>query len=536
MMMRRLLIIISALFFCILLAEAQTGTTAERSASERSQEKAKAQLQLRGARQLQEIDPSQAIKMVEEVIRESDRSAWQALLYESATLLAALHFAEEQYRRAARAAGQALEAAKALQDDQKALASLGVLKNIYTADGRSRKLSAVTEQYATLKTALDLEARNEQFSKLEDTYVATASEMETIAERLDKTEIARRLLQEEKLRLENTTLNLRNDSIKSALELEKEENKVMALSARTKRQQNLLLTGGLITIFIIILAFVWIWIVREKRKQEAQQALLKQQLLQKDKMAVLGEMTAGIAHEIKNPLNFVNNFAEGSIDLLEELQESLQGQLPKMSPEEKQDLSFLLEELRQNAEDIHKQGRRADDIINGMMNHARGESSESSLVDINTLLLDSWELAYAGAGARYTNIKVEFQKELAENLPAIRVIPQDLNRAFLNIFINSLEAFAERGIARPAIVVQTTTENEVLQISIRDNAGGVSTAIQEKVFNPFFTTKPTGKGNTGLGLSIAHDIIEKGHDGSIELQSDAQQFTEIQIRLPLMTR
>jgi len=487
------------------------------------------QLQLQGAQKIQAEDPNQAIKMLVEVTQASKRSDWSELLQESAMLLAKLYIAEEQYRRAANAAEDAVEAGRALKNDELTLVSLQLLQDIYEADGRSRRYDEVNEEYTRLKTALDLENRNEQYSKLEDTYVETTAEMQEIMKDLSEAEIARRLL-------ENTTLNLRNEKLETELELAEEARKVMALNAKNKAQRTRIVQISLVTIFIVLFAAAWIWVVRNKRKQDAQQAFLKQQLLQKDKMATLGEMTAGVAHEIKNPLNFVNNFSEGSIDLVEDLQESLEPHLAKMPAEEKEDVAFLLEELRQNAQDIHKQGKRADSIINGMMNHARGESSESSLQDVNTLLLDSWELAYAGTGVKYPELKVELELLLTKDLPDIRIIPQDMNRAFLNILNNSLEAFSERNIENPKISLNTSESNGQVLICIRDNAGGVPLSIQKKVFNPFFTTKPTGKGNTGLGLSIAHDIVEKGHDGSIELKSDAEQTTEILIRLPLMTR
>lgn len=494
-----------------------------------TQEKARMELQLQGARKIQQVDPDQAVRMLTEIIQASKKADWPNLQYESASLLANIHLAESHHRRAANAAEDALAAAKALQSDAKTLTSLQRLKNIYEQDGRSRRLDEVQEEYTRLKTALDLKTRNQQYSRLENTYVETTAEMKEIMNDLDEAEIARRLL-------ENTALNLRNKNLETELELAEEAKKVMALNAKTKAQQTRLLQISLMTIFIILLAAGWIWVVRNKRKQDAQQAFLKQQLLQKDKMATLGEMTAGVAHEIKNPLNFVNNFAEGSIDLLEDLQETIATQWPKMTSDEKEDISFLLEELRQNAKDIYKQGKRADSIINGMMNHARGESSESSLADVNTLLKDSWEFALAGTALNFPDLEVQFESSLSQNLPKIRVIPQDLNRVFLNVFNNSLEAFAERQSSQPQISVNTSLVDDQIQIKIKDNGGGVPKALQEKVFNPFFTTKPTGKGNTGLGLSIAHDIVEKGHDGTITLQSDEEKWTEILILLPVVKR
>ena len=522
MVMRRLLIISAVLWAGVVLVKAQ-------SPSELIPEKAKMQLQLQDAKQLQTVDPAKAIRMLSKVAQNSKRSGWSDLRYESSTLLAKLYKVDESYRKAGKAAKDALETAKILKDNNKTLASLENLKGIYEMDGRSRRLNEVNEEYTRLKTAMDLQARNQEYARLENNYAEATAEMQEMMESLTQAEIIQRLL-----KAEADELAWKN--LEAELQLEKEASKVLALNAKNRAQKARLVRISLVTVFGTILAAVWVWIARNKRKQDAVQALLKQQLLQKDKMATLGEMTAGVAHEIKNPLNFVNNFAEGSIDMLEDLQETLQGHLPEIPDDDREDVTFLLGELQQNAKDIFEQGKRADTIINGMMNHARGESTESSLANINDLLLDSWDLARAGASLKYPDLKVKLQKEIATDLPDIRVIPQDLNRVFLNIFNNSLEAFAERDTANPQISIQTAVEDNQVRIRIMDNAGGIPKEIQEKVFNPFFTTKPTGKGNTGLGLSIAHDIIEKGHDGDIRLKSDAEQQTEITIRLPKMTR
>lgn len=499
-----------------------------------NQEKASLQLQL--VEQIRMVNSKEAFDLVEEVQKASEKSGWLSLFQESSYLLAELHFIENNYKRAARAGETAREAAQALGNELKELTALNLLQEIYTADKRTRKLEEISDDYAVLKSKLELEVKDRALTDLEKDYEVTSSEMKDIVKKLDRTELENRFLEDEKVRLENITLRLKSDSIENAMTLMEEENKVLQLNARAKRQQNLLLFSGLSLLFVLVISFIWIRSVREKRKQEAAQAILKQQLLQKEKMAALGAMTAGVAHEIKNPLNFVNNFADGSIDLLEELKgyldDHIEGKVDQLTMKE---IHYLMGELAQNALEINSQGRRADEIINSMMDHAQGETGTSSLANINSLVMESWTLAYTGQNAERPVLEVEIKQQLAKNLPEIRLVPQNINRAFLNIFSNSLEAFAERRITNPTISVTTKAKENQIEIVIRDNAGGIPKDLQKKVFNPFFTTKPTGRGNTGLGLSISHDIIEKGHDGSLVLYSDGKTFTQFVIKLPLVT-
>lgn len=273
--MRRILIIGALVLTFVFWAQAQ-------ATSELTPEKAQTQLQLQGVKQLETIDPAQAIRMLSEVAQNSKRSGWSDLSYESSTLLAKLYTADKRYRKAANTAEDALDAAKKLKDDDKTLASLQILKNIYETDGRSRRLSAINEEYTRLKTAMDLETRNQEYARLEDNYAEATDEMENMMKDLTQVEIARRLLEAEKTELARKKLE-------AELQLEKEAFKVLALDAKNRAQRARLFRISLVTVFIIVLAAVWIWIVRKQRKQDAEQAFLKQQLLQKDKWLLWGK-------------------------------------------------------------------------------------------------------------------------------------------------------------------------------------------------------------------------------------------------------
>jgi len=260
------------------------------------------------------------------------------------------------------------------------------------------------------------------------------------------------------------------------------------------------------------------------------------QLIVQEKMASLGQVTAGIAHEIKNPLNFVNNFAEGSVELIDDLIEALGKHRNCPNPDHFDELRELIQELRQNAVDIVENGKRADSIVRNMMDHARGTKGERRVVDLNTMTLENLDLAYHGYRARFPSFNVELRKLVDGSLP-VEVIPQDLSRVLLNLLTNACYAVHEKqltacGDYSPTITVSTRPGPEVAEIRIRDNGPGIPAEIRDQIFNPFFTTKPSGEGNTGLGLSIAYEIVTQGHQGTIEVESEAGEYTEFVIRLP----
>ncbi len=260
----------------------------------------------------------------------------------------------------------------------------------------------------------------------------------------------------------------------------------------------------------------------------------QRQLILQEKMASLGQVTAGIAHEIKNPLNFVNNFAEGSVELVDE---ALEKHRDSSKPADFDDLIELIKELRQNAVDICDNGKRADRIVRNMMDHARGTKGERRVVDLNTMTLENLHLAYHGFRARFPSFNVELRNRFDGSLP-VEVIPQDLSRVLLNLITNACYAVYEKqqtagGDYSPTITVSSRPDPKAIEIRIRDNGPGIPAEIREQIFNPFFTTKPTGEGNTGLGLSIAYDIVTQGHQGTIDVSSEPGEFTEFVIRLPI---
>jgi GAF domain-containing protein len=260
-------------------------------------------------------------------------------------------------------------------------------------------------------------------------------------------------------------------------------------------------------------------------------------LVQSEKMASLGQLTAGIAHEIKNPLNFVNNFAGLSVELLEELKETALSAIAGLAEDERADVDEIVAMLTGNLEKIAEHGRRADGIVKSMLEHSRGGSGERREVDLNGLVEEALNLAYHGARAQDQSFNITLERDLDHAISPVEMVPQDITRVFLNLFGNGFYAATkrQRGGAepnfRPVLKVTTHDVGEAVEIRIRDNGAGIPPEIRDRLFQPFFTTKPTGEG-TGLGLSISWDIVTQQHGGTIEVDSRVGEFTEFAIRLP----
>jgi len=261
-------------------------------------------------------------------------------------------------------------------------------------------------------------------------------------------------------------------------------------------------------------------------------------LLHAEKMASLGQLTAGIAHEIKNPLNFVNNFAGVSAELLDELREALGPTMGGLKAEACAEVEALITLVNNNLSKIAEHGRRADGIVKSMLLHSRGGSGERQNVDINGLIEESLNLAYHGARAQDKEFNVTIERDLDPNLGPIELVPQDITRVFLNLFGNGFYATKKRQQDgkisteyRPVLRVTTRDLGDKVEARVRDNGVGVPADVQAKMFTPFFTTKPTGEG-TGLGLSISYDIVTQQHGGTITVESRVTEFTEFVIRLP----
>jgi two-component system, NtrC family, sensor kinase len=290
----------------------------------------------------------------------------------------------------------------------------------------------------------------------------------------------------------------------------------------------------------------------EERTHQLQQSLntlksTQAQLIQSEKMASLGELTAGIAHEIQNPLNFVNNFSEVSAELVEEIQEA------RIKNQDKIDLETeneILSDLKENLSKITLHGKRADAIVKGMLEHSKRGSSQKELTDINTLAEEFLRLSYQSYLAKDKEFSAELQLNLDPDLPKIEVVPQDLGKVLLNLYSNAFYACAERsrstgkerngkdlsGIENlsglmPKVTVSTKTLGEKIEISVSDNGTGIPDSIKDKIFQPFFTTKPTGSG-TGLGLSLSYDIV-KAHGGDLRVKSIVAEGSTFIVYLPI---
>jgi two-component system NtrC family sensor kinase len=292
-------------------------------------------------------------------------------------------------------------------------------------------------------------------------------------------------------------------------------------------------------------------VLKEKNQHiEEQNVILEQtlsqlkstqtKLIQSEKLASLGELTAGIAHEIQNPLNFVNNFSELSVELIEELKSPL-------TPDggilvgEKIDME-LLADITQNLEKINLHGKRASSIVKGMLEHSRASTGVKELTDINKLADEYLRLSYHGLRAKDSSFNSDFKTDFDENLPKIEVKSQDLGRVLLNLFNNAFYAVNISNVGRvqnsakvnpPQVIVSTHQSDNQIVIKVKDNGTGMSEATKVKIFQPFFTTKPTGQG-TGLGLSLSYDIITKGHGGTLEVESMEGEGTEFIIKLPMI--
>ncbi|MET3841809.1 GAF domain-containing protein [Bradyrhizobium sp. OAE829] len=258
-------------------------------------------------------------------------------------------------------------------------------------------------------------------------------------------------------------------------------------------------------------------------------------LIQTEKLASLGQLTAGIAHEIKNPLNFVNNFSALSGELIEEVNDVL-SDVP-LDPKKREVLDELMQTLKSNLEKVVQHGKRADSIVKNMLLHSREGSGEHRAADINSLLDESLNLAYHGARAERGEFNITLQRDFDADAGIIDAFPQEISRAFLNLISNAVYAATKRKLdgKEPGFepILRATTKNlgSTVEIRIRDNGSGIPLEVQQKMFNPFFTTKPAGEG-TGLGLSMTHDIIVKQHGGRIEVATESGQFTEFTIVLP----
>ncbi|MEJ7589701.1 MAG: ATP-binding protein, partial [Ferruginibacter sp.] len=249
-----------------------------------------------------------------------------------------------------------------------------------------------------------------------------------------------------------------------------------------------------------------------------------------EKMASLGELTAGIAHEIQNPLNFVNNFSELNTELITEM-------IAEIDKGNLEDVKAIAGDIAGNEQKINQHGKRADAIVKGMLQHSRSSSGLKEPIDINALTDEYLRLAYHGLRARDKSFNATMKTDYDDTIEKINIIPQDIGRVVLNLITNAFYAITEKkkqsaGAYEPTIFVSTKKVNDKVEIIIRDNGNGIPQKVLDKIFQPFFTTKPTGQG-TGLGLSMSYDIITKGHGGELKVETKESEGAVFIIKLPV---
>jgi signal transduction histidine kinase len=331
---------------------------------------------------------------------------------------------------------------------------------------------------------------------------------------------------EETLRLESeqmqTDAKIRINSLLAGLMVVSVIGIILLRNNNQRKKSNLLLTSQKNEI--------------EQQKKQVEESMerlqsTQSQLVQAEKMASLGELTAGIAHEIQNPLNFVNNFAEVNTELIDELKKEIE-------PAGIISANELIEDIKANSEKIAHHGNRADAIVKSMLQHSRKTSAQKELTDINALCDEYLRLAYHGLRAKEKSFNAQFETDFDLSLPKVNVVSQDIGRVILNLINNAFYAVNERYKKEgkegyvPQVKVSTRQVGDQIEITVTDNGGGIPPNIREKIFQPFFTTKPTGEG-TGLGLSMSYDIITKGHGGKMEVVSKEGEGSSFILQIPM---
>ena len=342
--------------------------------------------------------------------------------------------------------------------------------------------------------------------------------------------------------------------LRTNYEMSQKQIEVDLLNQQKRNQKNLVIFLGIILILTIILLGILLTNYQNKQKAyhilnlqkqetdqqkaKAQEALTElqftqKQLIQSAKMASLGELTAGIAHEIQNPLNFVNNFSEVSVELLNELKE---GTMNKLTSPERADADEIINDLAENLKKISDHGKRADSIVKGMLQHSRSSTGKKEPTDVNALADDYLRLSYHGLRAKDKEFNVNITTDFDESIGKIEVVPQDIGRVLLNLYNNAFYAVNKKtkqanGAFKPHVSVTTKKVGNRLELSVKDNGIGIPQNLLDKIFQPFFTTKPAGQG-TGLGLSLSYDVI-KAYGGEVKVETKEGEFAEFIIQLPL---
>ena len=382
------------------------------------------------------------------------------------------------------------------------------------------------------------------YSDLSECYERTGDYKQSLAAYKMSAKITDSIRSKDNVR-KATELTLNYEFEKKQQTAKIEQEKKDAVTKRLKNQQYFIIAAlGIVVLAVLIIALIQFrnskqrkrantLLHQQKQKVESTLSELKStqaQLIQSEKMASLGELTAGIAHEIQNPLNFVNNFSEVNTELIDELeQEAGKGNI--------EEVQAIAKDIRENEEKINHHGKRADAIVKNMLQHSRSTLSQKEPTDINALADEHLRLSYHGFRAKDKEFNATIKTDFDEAIGKINIIPQDIGRMLLNLYNNAFYALAEKAKQQtngyePVISLYTKKINDKVEITVKDNGNGISQKVVDKIFQPFFTTKPTGQG-TGLGLSLSYDII-KAHGGEIKVETKEHEGSQFIIQLPTL--
>jgi len=481
----------------------------------------------------------QAEEYAEDAFELSQQIDYQKGIYKSAFELAPYLLAKGREKKAIQYMEVGIATALSAGQDETARLGLRRLKRIVSLHGSKKQLRKVELELEKVESQIALQQRNTELNRMEKEYKSQADSLmqsenlkKDISERLKLSE-QERDLQYDKLKqlelvkkeLEYKTLELRADSLEQSLAIQEKEQAIEQYNAQLRQQRLWLIIAisGLLSAALIF--FLLLRNYRLKRKQAEEKSQLQEQLLMQEKLASLGQLTAGIAHEIKNPLNFINNFAQVTSEMADELYENIKNNSSSVPADTYEETLETADLIRENTKDIFLNGQRADRIVNTMMLHTRNDKGIKQPTDLNKLLEDGLDMAYSAYKAQDATFAISVNKNLDSDLPPINLAVQGINRVFINIFTNACYALNEKrqeaGDGYQATLdISTQKTGDQVRIKITDNGTGIPEEAQNNIFTPFFTTKPTGSGNVGLGLSISHDIIVQEHKGRLDVESE----------------
>jgi len=469
-----------------------------------------------------------------------DQGIQSASLAKAASALAD----QKKFAPAEKLARQAIQIADVSRQPLNISQANGILGNVLMKQKRYREAIPYLEKvFLSLKDGDIYDGFvSEHYADLSECYQHTGEMDKALSAFKQATVIADSIRNKENVR-KATELTMNYEFEKKQQIQQAEQNRK---NAENEARQTALLIGLGLT---LVLAAVTFYAYRSKQKanrllkrqkEQIEQTLsalqtAQTQLIHKEKMASLGELTAGIAHEIQNPLNFINNFAEVSVELVEELQEEIAGFA--IDPEEKSTAMEILGDLSLNQAKIHHHGQRAEGIVRSMLQHSRASGGDKQPTNLNALAGEYLRLSYHGLRAKDKEFNARLVTHFDEQLEPTNVVPQDLGRVLLNLFNNAFYSVRQKQSQlqngyQPTVEVSTHHQAGKVTIVVRDNGLGVPKQVQDKIFQPFFTTKPTGQG-TGLGLSLCYDIIVKGHGGALRLDTQEGEYAEFVIDLPI---